>query len=85
MPSWETYIRQLDDLSTAETQFLVVVQYSVHVLNPHSIYRPVKHEPAQVHIPSRCTAPDQRGQDSIGPVNRARTTQDRVEWFLGEM
>lgn len=39
---------QLDDLSTHQTEFFVVIQYSVHVLNPDGINRAVKDQPLPV-------------------------------------
>lgn len=38
----------LDDLSTHETKLLVVIQYSVHVLNPHCVHRPIENQPLSV-------------------------------------
>jgi hypothetical protein len=39
---------QLDNLSRIKAQFLVVIQDGVHVLNPDSIYRSIKHNPVLV-------------------------------------
>lgn len=41
-------VGQLDDLSTHQTQLLVVIQHSVHVLNPDGIHRAVKDQPLPV-------------------------------------
>ena len=43
-------LSELDNLSTTETQFLVVIQHSVHVLNQDSVYGTVKDIPAFVLI-----------------------------------
>ena len=43
--SYIAYICEFDDLSTAETELLVVVQNSVHVLYPHCIHWAIKHIP----------------------------------------
>ena len=52
---------QFNDFSTAQTQFLVVVKHSVHILDPHGIHRAIKHEPAVVGVIGRCTHTDQGG------------------------
>lgn len=39
------YISKLDDFPGAKAQFFIVVQNSVHVLNPYSIHWPIKHVP----------------------------------------
>ena len=39
---------QLDDLTAHQTQFLVVIQHSVHVLNPDGIHGTVKDQPLPV-------------------------------------
>ena len=38
-------VSELDDLATHQTQLLVVIQHSVHVLNPHCVDGPVKDDP----------------------------------------
>jgi hypothetical protein len=39
------WIWQLDDFSTHQTQLLVIIQYSVHVLNPQCIDWSIKYDP----------------------------------------
>ena len=39
---------QLDDLATHQAELPVVVQHSVHVLNPDGVHRPVKQQPLAV-------------------------------------
>ena len=40
--------RELDDLSGHETKLLIIVQYGVHVLDPHRVHRTVKYQPLPV-------------------------------------
>ena len=40
--------RHLDNFSTHQTQFLVIVQHSVHILNPQGINRAIKNDPLSV-------------------------------------
>jgi len=44
----QTDLGQFDDLPTCEAEFLVVVQHSVHVLNPDGIHWSVKQVPLLV-------------------------------------
>lgn len=45
----EAHLRgHLDNLTAHQAQLLVVVQHRVHVLDPHSIHRPVKDQPLPV-------------------------------------
>ena len=44
------YVCEFDDLSAAQTELLVVIQHSVHVLNPHGVHGSVKHVPALVLV-----------------------------------
>ena len=37
--------RHLDDLTVGQAQLFVVIQYSVHVLNPQGIHRSVQDQP----------------------------------------
>ena len=46
----KTNVGKFDDLSRTETEFLVIVQYCVHVLNPNCIYWTVEHVPTSCSI-----------------------------------
>ena len=39
---------KLDNLTTHETEFLIIIQHSVHVLNPDSINRTIKYQPLSI-------------------------------------
>ena len=41
-------VGKLNDLTTHQTQLLIVIKHSVHVLNPDSIHRSVKYQPFTV-------------------------------------
>lgn len=76
-----THLWELDDLSTAQTQFLVIVQDGVHVLDPHSVYWSVKHVPALVLVVSDNAETDQRRQDTIRPVTMVMVDMNDI-FFL---
>ena len=67
-----TDIREFDDFSAAETELLVVIQHSVHVLNPHSIHWAIKHVPSLVIIIGSCPKTDHRGENAICPVSKKK-------------
>lgn len=62
------HLCEFDDLPRAEAQLLVVIQHSVHVLDPDSIHWPVKHVPFLIGVRSDGTSPDEGGEDPICPV-----------------
>ena len=62
------YLRHLDDLSTAETQLLVIIQHSVHALNPQSVHGAIKHVPLLVRGVVGHALSDETGYDSVSPV-----------------
>ena len=66
------HLRHLDDLSTTEAEFLVVIQYSVHALDPQSVHWSVKHEPLLVRSIVGHSLSDEAGYDTIRPGERKR-------------
>ena len=62
------YLGEFDDFSAAETEFLVVVQYGVHVLNPDGVDRSVEHVPALVLVRRRRSDANQRWKNSVRPT-----------------
>ena len=46
-------VGQLDDFTAHQTQLLIVIQHSVHVLDPDSVHRAVKDQPLPVRSLSR--------------------------------
>ena len=46
------YFSQFDDFSAAEAELLVVIQHSVHVLDPHSVHWTIKQVPSLVTVTS---------------------------------
>ena len=67
-----THLSQFDDLPACETEFLVVVQHSVHVLNPDGIHWSVKHIPLLVRSLTAGAQSHQGGEDAVGPSGRGR-------------
>ena len=61
------YLRHFDDFSAAEAEFLVVVQHSVHTLDPQGVNRPVKHEPLLVGSVVCHTLSDETGYYTVSP------------------
>ena len=41
-------VRHLNDFSAHQTEFLVIIEYSVHVLDPHGVDRAIKQHPLPV-------------------------------------
>ena len=66
-PDHYMYLTEFDDLSTAETKLLVVIQNCVHVLDPHSIHWAIKDIPTLVFRFTRSALSDECGQDPISP------------------
>ena len=64
------YLCKFDDFSTAEAELLVVVQDSVHVLDPHGVHGAVKQEPPLVLVCGPGAHADQGRQDTIRPRHR---------------
>ena len=60
---WHLY-----DLSRHEAQFLVVVQYSVHVLNPHGVDRPIEDDPFPVWSVRRSKFTERHSCYTIRPL-----------------
>ena len=44
------YLGQFDDFSAAQTELLVVVKNSVHVLDPDGVNGTVEHVPLLIHV-----------------------------------
>ena len=61
---------ELYDLSTHQTQLLVVVQHSVHVLDPDGIHRPIEDEPLAVGRGGVGEGLVADGEDAVGPLVR---------------
>ena len=66
------YFSHLYDLSTAETELLIVVQYCIHALNPESVHWSVKHEPFLVRSVVCHSLSDEAGNDTISPAHTHR-------------
>ena len=81
--SFKTDLWKFDNFSTAETQFLIVIQHSVHVLNPQSINWSIKHVPAEVLITGCTTHTDQGRQDTISPGKLQVCCVVTVSKYLG--
>ena len=60
----------MDDLTTHQTQLLIVVQHSVHVLNPNGIHGPVKDEPLAVWCGGVGKCLVTHGENSVRPFMR---------------
>lgn len=58
----------LHNLSTVETQLLVVIQHCVHVFNPDSIHWPIEEDPLTVWRGVSGTFPEELGQDAVLPL-----------------
>ena len=70
-----TYLGELDDLSAAEAEFLVIIEHRVHVLNPDSVHRSVEHVPALLIGHRRSTDTYQRRQDAVCPAHTQNVLQ----------
>lgn len=64
------YLRHFDDLSTTETEFLVVIQNCVHALNPQSVHWAIEHEPLLVRSVIGHSLSYQTRYDTISPIQR---------------
>lgn len=60
--------RQLDSLTIGKTQHFVIVEHSVHVLNPKSIYRTIKNNPLLVVSGVRHIGAHNRSYDTVSPL-----------------
>jgi hypothetical protein len=58
---------ELNDLSTIKAELFVIIEDSVHVLNPHSIDGTIKYNPFSIRGFSLRTVSDLIGKDSICP------------------
>ena len=61
------YLRHLDDLSTTETEFLIVIQNSVHALDPECVHWTIKHEPFLVWCVVGNSLSNEAGYDTVSP------------------
>ena len=61
------YLGHLDDLSTTETQLLIVIQDSVHALNPEGVHWTIKHEPFLVWCVVGNSLSNEAGYDTVSP------------------
>jgi len=66
------YFGELDDLSAAEAELLVVVQDGVHVLDPDGVDRTIEHVPALVLARRRRADANQRRKDAVSPADTSR-------------
>ena len=62
--------RHLDDLAAHQTQLLVVVQYRVHVLDPHRVDRAVERHPLPVRCVGRRELAERVRNDAIRPLDK---------------
>ena len=74
------YLCEFDDLSAAEAKFLVVIQHSVHALNPDCIHWTIKHIPLLVRRVSSHSLPHKSCQDTVSPRRRGEGYGKRREW-----
>lgn len=56
------------DLPRVETQFLIIIEHSVHIFDPQSIDRPIKHDPMFLRWPIRTAFSYCVRKDSVSPL-----------------
>lgn len=74
---------QFNDLTTVEAEFFVVIEYSVHVFDPHCIYWTIEADPFSVGRFRLCTVPDLDSKHTVGPLLRVHI-EDTVKLILGD-
>ena len=62
------YLSHLDNLSTAETQLLIVIQDCVHALNPKGVNWTIEHEPLLIWCVVGHSLTNEAGYDAISPA-----------------
>jgi hypothetical protein len=58
---------ELDNLSRGQTQFLIIIEHCVHVLNPDRVNRTIEQHPFQVGVVFLDTQADQYAKNTILP------------------